>query len=42
VSSGLHQLPVLTADGKIAGFVDESQVTRAFLASVAEPREAVA
>jgi len=41
VSSGLHQLPVLTADGKIAGFIDESQMTRAFLASVAEPREAV-
>ena len=31
VSSGLHQLPVVTAEGRLAGFIDESQVTRAYL-----------
>ena len=40
LSSGLHQLPVLTADGKIAGFIDESHVTRAYLRSMAEPQGA--
>jgi len=37
LGSGLHQLPVLTADGKVAGFIDESHVTRAYLKSMAEP-----
>ena len=37
VSSGLHQLPVLTADGALAGFIDESQVTRAYLKSAVDP-----
>ncbi len=42
LSSGLHQLPVLTADGKLAGFIDESQVTRAYLKSaVAQPNRPV-
>ena len=36
LGSGLHQLPVLTADGKVAGFIDESHVTRAYLTSAAE------
>jgi chloride channel protein, CIC family len=40
LSSGLHQLPVLTSDGKLAGFIDESHVTRAYLKSVAEPSPA--
>ena len=38
LGSGLHQLPVLTADGKVAGFIDESHVTRAYLKSMAEPQ----
>jgi predicted transcriptional regulator len=37
LSSGLHQLPVLTTDGKLAGFIDESQVTRAYLKSSVDP-----
>ena len=37
LGSGLHQLPVLTADGKVAGFIDESHVTRAYLTSTDEP-----
>jgi len=37
LSSGLHQLPVLTADGRLAGFIDESQVTRAYLKSAVDP-----
>ena len=39
LGSGLHQLPVLTADGKVAGFIDESHVTRAYLKSMAEPQK---
>jgi chloride channel protein, CIC family len=41
LSSGLHQLPVMTADGALVGFVDESQVTRAYLGSLAERDVAV-
>ena len=36
LNSGLHQLPVVAADGALVGFIDESQVTRAYLASMAE------
>ena len=36
LGSGLHQLPVVTADGKVAGFIDESHLTRAYLTSAAE------
>jgi CIC family chloride channel protein len=40
LSSGLHQLPVLTKDGKLAGFIDESSVTRAYMSSITEPERA--
>jgi CIC family chloride channel protein len=35
VSSGLRQLPVLDADGRIEALIDESDVTRAYLAQLA-------
>jgi CIC family chloride channel protein len=30
-STGLRQLPVVTSDGRLVGFLDESDVTRAYL-----------
>jgi chloride channel protein, CIC family len=37
LSSGQRQLPVLGPDGRIAGFVDESSLTRAYLSLLAQP-----
>jgi CIC family chloride channel protein len=31
LNSGFRQLPVIGADGEIAGFIEESQVTRVYL-----------
>jgi predicted transcriptional regulator len=30
-STGLRQIPVVDTDGRLAGFLDESDVTRAYL-----------
>jgi CIC family chloride channel protein len=37
LSSGLRQLHIVDADGGVEGVIDESEVTRAYLASLASP-----
>jgi CBS domain-containing protein len=38
----LREIPVTTDDGKIIGFLDESDITRAYMKAMAEHRRSTA